>query len=238
MHEVRELNVCVIPARGGSKRIPRKNIKDFCGKPMISWSIEAALSCADIDLVVVSTDDDEIAEIALACGAEVPFLRPSELANDFVATVPVVKHAIDELDSMGIVAANVCCVYATAPFVQSADIRSGLAKLLDQKCDYVFSVTTYAFPIQRALRLSKDGNLEMLSPEKYECRSQDLPETWHDAGQFYWGHRTSWIRELPIFSTACKPIVVPRHRVQDIDTEEDWHRAEWLFRAMLEDLGI
>jgi N-acylneuraminate cytidylyltransferase len=228
----------VIPARGGSKRIPRKNIKNFCGKPMISWSVEAALSCDVFDLVVVSTDDEDIAEIARECGAQVPFLRPLELANDFVATVPVVKHAIEELDDIGVVAANICCLYATAPFVQSADIKLGLRKLLDQNCDYVFTVTTFASPIQRALRQSKDGYLEMLSPEMYECRSQDLPETWHDAGQFYWGHRSSWLRDLPIFSAACLPLMVPRHRVQDIDTLEDWQRAEWLFKMMLEDLGV
>lgn len=225
-------NVAVIPARGGSKRIPRKNIKPFAGKPMIAWSIEAALASGCFDRVIVSTDDDEIATVASEWGAEVPFRRPAELSDDHTGTIPVIAHAIGWLREQGETPTAACCLYATAPFVQPKDLRSGYQSLQGgEEVDYAFSVTSYAFPIQRALRLTPQGRVAMFQPEHFHTRSQDLEEAWHDAGQFYWGRAEAWIQGLPIFSEHAVPVTLPRHRVQDIDTPEDWQRAEWLFRA-------
>lgn len=227
-----EMRICVIPARGGSKRIPRKNIREFAGKPMIAWSIEAALASGCFSRVVVSTDDDEIAAVAEAHGAEAPFRRPAKLADDHSGTLPVIAHAIDWLREQGERPEAVCCLYATAPFVQPEDLRTGYQDLQSgDDIDYAFSVTSYAFPIQRALRLMPEGRVAMFQPEHFHTRSQDLEEAWHDAGQFYWGRTEAWRAEMPIFSERAVPVTLPRHRVQDIDTPEDWQRAEWLFRA-------
>lgn len=224
---------CIIPARGGSKRIPRKNIREFAGKPMIVWSIEAALASGCFDRVIVSTDDKEIAAVAEATkGAEVPFRRPAALSDDYTGTVPVIAHAIDWLCEHDQTPEIVCCLYATAPFVQPDDLRAGYERLkAGRDIDYAFSVTSYAFPIQRALRLTTEGRVAMLQPEHFTTRSQDLEEAWHDAGQFYWGRAEAWRTNTPIFGERAVPVKLPRHRVQDIDTPEDWRRAEWLFRA-------
>lgn len=226
-------NICIIPARGGSKRIPRKNIRNFCGKPMIAWSVEAALKSGCFDRVIVSTDDSEIARVATQFGAEAPFLRPAELSDDYSGTLPVIAHAVNWLKSDGTTPQAVCCLYATAPFVQPLDLQSGLNMLQQHLADYAFSVTSYAFPIQRALRIN-DGKIEMFNPEHFNTRSQDLEEAWHDAGQFYWGQAEAWLGQKAIFSHSSVPVLLPRHRVQDIDTPEDWLRAEWLFKAMQE----
>lgn len=226
------MRLAVIPARGGSKRIPRKNIKSFCGKPMIAWSIEAALESGCFDQVVVSTDDAEIAEAAQQCGAQVPFIRPSALSNDHTGTTPVIRHAIDWFQAQGQTPEQVCCLYATAPFVSVDDLRRGLAVLTESACDYAFSVTSYAFPIQRAIRITDMGRVEMFNPEHFNTRSQDLEEAYHDAGQFYWGLASAWQQGKMIFGPTSAPVMLPRHRVQDIDTPEDWLRAEWLFKAM------
>ena len=226
------MKLAIIPARGGSKRIPRKNIKPFCGKPMIARSIEAALESGCFDRVIVSTDDMEIAEVAHQCGAEVPFMRPSELSDDYTGTVPVVRHAVEWLIANGEAPELVCCIYATAPFVTGEDIRRGLESLTDSGCDYAFSVTSYAFPIQRAIRITSTGRVDMFHPEHFGTRSQDLEEAYHDAGQFYWGRADAWLRGRVIFGPDSSPVLLPRYRVQDIDTPEDWDRAEWLFKAM------
>lgn len=226
------MKVAIIPARGGSKRIPYKNIKTFCGKPMIAWSIEAALASDCFDRVVVSTDDNQIAEVARKWGAETPFIRPAELADDFAGTLPVIAHAIDRLCEQGQPPQFVCCLYATAPFVQPEDIQRGLDILEEQQSDYAFSVTSYAFPIQRAIRITGDGRVAMFKPEHFETRSQDLDEAVHDAGQFYWGRAEAWRTGLPIFSKQAAPVMLPRHRVQDIDTPDDWLRAEMMFKAL------
>jgi len=228
------MKLAVIPARGGSKRIPRKNVKPFCGKPMIAWSIEAALQSACFDQVIVSTDDDEIAEVARQYGALVPFMRPAELSDDHIGTIPVIRHAIEWLQAQGQTPMQVCCLYATAPFVCVDDLRRGLVVLTDTGSDYAFSVTSYAFPIQRAIRITDAGRVEMLNPEYFNTRSQDLEEAWHDAGQFYWGRAEAWLTGKPIFSNEAVPVKLPRHRVQDIDTPEDWIRAEWMFKALQE----
>lgn len=226
------MKLAIIPARGGSKRIPRKNIKPFCGKPMIAWSIEAALQSACFDQVIVSTDDAEIAEVARQWGATVPFMRPAELSDDHTGTIPVIRHAIEWFNLQGQSVEQACCLYATAPFVMAEDLRRGLEILQGNTCDYAFSVTSYAFPIQRAIRINGEGHVEMFSPEHFNTRSQDLEEAFHDAGQFYWGRADAWLQGKMIFSPDSLPVLLPRHRVQDIDTPEDWTRAEWLFRAM------
>lgn len=231
------MRVAVIPARGGSKRIPRKNIKPFCGKPMLAWSIEAALQSGCFDQVIVSTDDEEIATVALQWGAVVPFLRPQQLADDHTGTIPVIQHAIGWFQDQGHAVELACCVYATAPFVQAEDIRRGMDIMTQVGSDYAFTVTSYAFPIQRAIRLTEAGRVVMFNPEHFNTRSQDLEEAFHDAGQFYWGRAAAWLGGEPIFAAGSAPIMLPRHRVQDIDTPEDWERAEWLFKVMQAQLG-
>ncbi len=226
------MRLAVIPARGGSKRIPRKNIKAFCGRPMIAWSIEAALNSGCFERVIVSTDDLEIAEVAKAWGAEVPFLRPSELADDYTGTIPVISHSIEWCLQRKLEVEAVCCIYATAPFVSAVDICRGYHALTSNPCDYSFSVTSYAFPIQRAIRITSNERVEMFDPKYFNARSQDLEEAFHDAGQFYWGRVTASLANKQIFTPNSVPIVLPRHRVQDIDTPEDWDRAEWLFKTM------
>jgi len=226
------MRLCVIPARGGSKRIPRKNIKEFFGKPMIAWSIEAAKKSECFDRIIVSTDDEEIATVSQKYGADVPFLRPKCLADDYAGTTPVIAHAIKWQNEHGEETSEACCLYATAPFVHVGDLQKGLALLVETKSDYAFSVTSYSFPIQRAVRITKDNRVEMFQPEYFNSRSQDLEQAWHDAGQFYWGRSESWLSEKKIFSEFSIPIQIPRYRVQDIDNQEDWDRAVLLFKAI------
>ncbi|KQC04392.1 MAG: pseudaminic acid cytidylyltransferase [Methanoculleus sp. SDB] len=226
------MRLAVIPARGGSKRIPRKNIRDFCGKPIIAWSIEAALDSGCFDRVIVSTDDAEIADVARQWGAEVPFIRPAELSTDYSGTLSVIRHAVVWFAERGIDFGQICCIYATAPFVSVDDIRRGLEILTTGGSEYAFSVTSFPFPIQRAVKITKDGRLEMFQPEHFATRSQDLEEAYHDAGQFYWGVSDAWREEKPLFSHIAAPVILPRHRVQDIDTPEDWVRAELMFELL------
>ena len=226
------MRLAVIPARGGSKRIPHKNIKKFCGKPIIAWSIEAALKSGCFNRVIVSTDDEKIAKVARQHGAEVPFYRPLELSNDYIGTIPVVHHAIDWYLQKEVKFEQVCCIYATAPFVSPLDLREGLTILQNSECDYVFSVTRYPFPIQRAIKISDNGRVKMFQPEHFSTRSQDLEEAYHDAGQFYWGTAQAWREERIVFSEGAIPYILPHYRVQDIDTLEDWVRAENLFTLL------
>lgn len=226
------MKIAVIPARGGSKRIPRKNVRMFCGRPMIAWPIEAALKSRCFDHVVVSTDDEEIAALAAKYGAEVPFLRPAALADDHTATRPVVIHAIQEAQKLWGPAEFTCCIYATSPFTSSNDIRDGLDKLTQSNADFAFAVTTFAYPIQRALKRTPTNRVAMFCPEHRLTRSQDLVEAFHDAGQFYWGRTQAFLEDRSTFSEAAIPIPLPRSRVQDIDTLEDWRRAELMFEAL------
>jgi len=225
------MKVAIIPARGGSKRIPRKNIKNFSGRPMIAYSISAAQDCGLFDRIIVSTDDEEIADIAEGYGAEVPFIRPKELSDDFTGTIPVIKHALEWLEQKGERISVACCIYATAPFILPEDLIRGYNLLNDKDCHYAFSVTSYAFPIQRALKITNDNQIVMFDPTMFTTRSQDLEEAWHDAGQFYWGKRDAWLEEKMIFSKSSRPVVLPRDQVQDIDTPEDWTVAEWIYKA-------
>lgn len=231
------MNIAIIPARGGSKRIPRKNIKPFCGKPIIAYSVTAAREAGIFDKIIVSTDDEEIAGVAQACGADVPFSRPAELADDLTGTIPVIRHAIDWLSDNGVHAEFVCCIYATAPFVTPADLRRGFATLHSAGSEYAFSVTSYPFPIQRAVKITAAGRLGMFQPEFAAARSQDLEKAYHDAGQFYWGRASAFVKQLPLFSELSAPVIIPRHRVQDIDTPEDWVQAELMFQALLRQEG-
>lgn len=228
------MQLAVIPARGGSKRIPRKNIKMFHGQPMIAWSIQAAIESGCFDEIWVSTDDEEIAEVAQVYGAKVPFLRPVHLSDDFATTADVMSHAVEEFGKINHALPDyICCLYATAPFVTKADLVQGLEKIKNNSnLNYVFSATTYPFPIQRAIKLNEHDTVEMFSPQYFNVRSQDLEEAWHDAGQFYWGTAEAWLNKAMIFSTQSRVVELPRFRVQDIDTQEDWDRAEWLFKAI------
>lgn len=226
------MRLAVIPARGGSKRIPRKNIKQFCGKPIIAWSIDAARLSGCFDIIIVSTDDSEIADVAIAHGAKVPFTRPPELSDDYTGTTKVVAHAIDWINSNFNQVDLACCIYATAPFVQAEDLRLGYNQLLLSKADYAFSVTSYPFPIQRSVRITANKRIDMFYPQHFNTRSQDLECAFHDAGQFYWGKASAWLEDKQLFTHDSVPVMLPRYRVQDIDTLEDWECAERLFRAM------
>lgn len=226
------MKLCVIPARGGSKRIPRKNIKDFNGKPMIAYSIEAAILSGCFDKVIVSTDDLEIAGVAKQYGAQVPFMRPETLSNDYAGTLPVIKHAVEWFDGQEALPTQVCCLYATAPFVTAQHIQNAYQQLLDTQSEYCFTVTTFPFPIQRAIKLSEDNRVEMFYPKFFNTRSQDLEEAFHDAGQFYWGTADAFKMEKAIFSEIASPYLLPRHLVQDIDTPEDFQRAEFMYQVL------
>ncbi len=226
------MNIAVIPARGGSKRIPRKNIREFSGMPMIAHSIAAALKAGVFARVIVSTDDPEIADVARRHGAEAPFTRPPELSDDHAGTTEVVAHAVTWLRAQGQNPSAVCCLYATAPFIQAGDLREGLRILDGGAWQYVFSATGFGYPIFRGFKQLPEGGVEMFFPEHFPTRSQDLPEALHDAGQFYWGRPDAWLKGLRMFERHSSVVLLPRWRVQDIDTPEDWDRAETLLRVL------
>ena len=225
------MTIAVIPARGGSKRIPKKNIRDFLGKPMLAYSIQAAKRSGLFEQIIVSTDSEEIAGIAKEYGADVPFLRPAELADDHAGTDAVVNHALRYLQAQGDKPEFACCIYAPAPFIRSEYLAQGLEQLKASTAHSAFSVTSYAFPVFRAQKIGPDGDLEMQWPEHRMTRSQDLPELCHDAGQFYWTKVDHFLANPDFYANAV-PVVLPRHLVQDIDTEEDWKRAELMYKAL------
>lgn len=224
--------LAIIPARGGSKRIPRKNIRPFLGVPLLARTIATLKSTNLFARIVVSTDDDEISAIARDSGAEVPFRRPVELADDTTGTLPVIKHGIEELERQGFRSEHVCCVYPAAVLSLAQDFINAYHQLIASNACYVFSATSFPYPIQRALRKTADGYCEMFWPENLQVRSQDLEPAFHDAGQFYFGRRDAWLRSHPIFSPQSKMMELPRYRVQDIDVPEDWDRAEMLFKLL------
>lgn len=200
---------------------------------MIAWSIAAAQDSECFERVIVSTDNDEVREIALAYGAEVPFQRPPELANDYVGTLPVIRHAVEWLNANGNAVSHACCIYATAPFLQANYLAKALEQLIaDSTTDFVFSVTAFDYPIFRGLRVSEDNLVSMFWPEHESSRSQDLPAAYHDAGQFYWGTVEAWLNNDRIFSSISRAVILPPSLVQDIDTPEDWHQAELKFQIL------
>lgn len=218
--------IAVIPARGGSQRIPRKNIRLLNGKPLLAYSIEVARSSGLFDRIIVSTDDEEIATVARSYGAETPFLRPDNLADAFTGTTPVMQHALHTLAEQSQSPSEACLIYATCPLLQASDLQQGFEALKD--ASFCFSASTFDFPIQRALCLNNSGQLTAMFPEHIKKRSQDLVEAIHDAGQFYWATTQTWLEDGHIFGERSKPIMLPRHRIQDLDTEEDWQRLTQL----------
>jgi N-acylneuraminate cytidylyltransferase len=230
------LNLAIIPARGGSKRIPGKNVKEFAGKPLIAYSIEVAKRSGLFDKILVSTDSQDVADIAQSLGVDVPFMRPPELSNDLVGTRPVTNHAINYCIEHFFKPEFCCCIYATAPFLQAEYLKQGLTSLQAQnEKAFAFSVTSFPFPIQRAISINEQGIAPMY-PEQISKRSQDLEEAFHDAGQFYWGRTDDYLSAKRIFSLDSLPVVLPRHLVQDIDTPEDWQRAELMYQAYVRGL--
>lgn len=223
------MNLCVIPARGGSKRIPRKNIRLFSGKPMIAYAIQAAQRSGLFSRIIVSTDDEEVRKVSLEFGAEVPFMRPPELADDYTPTVPVIAHAIRTLEANGGNMTYVCCIYPCVPFIEEKDLKKAFSLLEQGNSEYSFPVTEYPSPIQRALKLGLGDQVSPFYPEFELSRTQDLQRAYHDAGQFYWGRKKAWLTNPKIHnhSLGC---VIPSWRVADIDKTEDWLRAEQLYK--------
>jgi pseudaminic acid cytidylyltransferase len=228
---MQKTSVAIIPARGGSKRIPRKNIKDFHGKPLIAYSIQTALATNLFDKVIVTTDDEEIAQIARSYGAEVPFIRPKELSDDFASTKEVIDHAIGYFNSQGKKYEYSCTIYATAPLLESKYLVEGFEKLKNSDAINTFSATSMPFPIWRTFKIDDNGRCEMFWRENYYKRSQDLEEAYQDAGQFYWTKTGKKTDEI-MFGKESIPIILPRYLVQDIDTPEDWIRAEFMYEAI------
>ena len=221
------MKIAIIPARGGSKRIPRKNIKNFSGKPMIAWAINTALESDIFDHVIVSTDDDEIVKIAKDLGAEVPFKRPDHLADDLTPTVPVIAHAVNECISMGWPIEYACCIYPGVPFLEPNDLRKSLESLISSKSHFIYPVTEYAHPVQRAMRQLPSGKMEFLDSSSEMTRTQDLEVIFHDAGQFYWGEASAWLDHRKMHTDGIG-MVIPNWKVVDIDNMDDWKRAELL----------
>lgn len=224
-------NLCIIPARGGSKRIPRKNIKPFIGKPIIAYSIEAALNSGLFDEVMVSTDDEEFAEVAKKFGASVPFLRSEATSNDYATTVDVLIEVVEMYRQLGKKFDTVCCLYSTAPFVTAERLKEASEKLSEQ-VDGCFTVVEYSYPIQRSLRINESGIIEMRYPEHLKSRTQDLEKTYHDAGQFYFVKVAAMEAEKTVWCKRTVPIVLSELEVQDLDTLSDWQLAEMKFELI------
>lgn len=225
-------NLAIIPARGGSKRIPHKNIKDFLGKPIISYSIEAALESGLFDEVMVSTDDEKIAEIARKYNAKVPFFRSDKNANDFATTSEVLLEVIDKYEYLGKLYQYACCIYPTAPFINAERLNQGFQKILSEKRSSVFPVVPFSYPIWRGVRKNVDGKFQMVWPTNLNKRSQDLDEIYHDAGQWYWFSVDDFKQNKTIFSDNASAIILDPMDVQDIDTINDWKIAEFKYEYL------
>ena len=217
--------IAIIPARGGSKRIPRKNVKLFAGQPMISYAIRIAIECDLFDHVVVSTDDDDMADIARKFGAEVPFTRPTELSDDETATVPVIAHAINSCTEQGWAFDSVCCIYPCVPFLQVRDLVNSFQLFTSSDAQFCFPIVEFSSSIQRALTMNTHGIVAPFFPENELSRTQDLTVAYHDAGQFYWGSSAAWKTNINVHSNA-NGYVIPSWQTIDIDTPDDWTRAE------------
>lgn len=225
------MKLAVIPARGGSKRIPRKNIREFAGRPMMAYAIDAARASGLFEHVVVSTDDEEIAAIARARGAELPFLRPAAIADDNTPTVPVIAHAVGACQALGWDVSHACCIYPAVPFLQVEDLGRAFELLQQAGTAYSYPVTQFPSAIQRALRRLPDGRMEPIEPRYELTRTQDLEPAFHDAGQFYWGSAQAWQTQPRIHGSGTG-LLIPSWRVVDIDTPDDWDRAELIYRAI------
>jgi pseudaminic acid cytidylyltransferase len=223
------MKIAIIPARGGSKRIPRKNIKDFSGKPMIAWAILEAQKSQLFDHIIVSTDDDEIKQISEQHGATVPFIRPLNISDDNTPTVPVISHAVKEIDRLYQHVDYACCIYPCSPLLLAADLVDAYNLLKSSGKNFVYPVVEYPHSIFRSMRQSKEGKMEFIYPEYELTRTQDLEEAFHDSGQFYWGKAEAW-RELKKMHSDGIGMRIPAYRVVDIDTEDDWKRAELYFK--------
>ena len=223
------MKIAIIPARGGSKRIPRKNIKDFSGKPMIAWAILEAQKSQLFDHIIVSTDDDEIKQISEQHGATVPFIRPLNISDDNTPTVPVISHAVKEIDRLYQHVDYACCIYPCSPLLLAADLVDAYNLLKSSGKNFVYPVVEYPHSIFRSMRQSKEGKMEFIYPEYELTRTQDLEEAFHDSGQFYWGKAEAW-RELKKMHSDGVGMRIPAYRVVDIDTEDDWKRAELYFK--------
>jgi pseudaminic acid cytidylyltransferase len=224
------MRIAVMPARGGSKRIPRKNIKEFCGKPMIAWAITTALESGLFDHVIVSTDDEEIAAISRKWGAETPFSRPTELADDLTPTVPVIAHAVKSCLDQAWEVEYACCIYPCAPFLQADDLIIAFDLLQKNNADFVYPVTEYTHPVQRAMRQLPSGQMQFISPENELTRTQDLEKLYHDSGQFYWGRTSAWLEHRRMHTDGLG-MTIPSWRVVDIDSMDDWKRAEDIYKV-------
>lgn len=225
--------IAVIPARGGSKRVPRKNVRAFAGRPMIGYAIDAARRSGLFEHVIVSTDDAEVAAVARELGAELPFMRPAALADDFTPTVPVIAHAIRAVAELGWQVELACCIYPAVPLLQPQTLAEALELLRRSDAPYAFPVLAYRAPIQRALTRDATGRSAPLHPEHMQTRTQDLAPAFHDAGQFYWGRADAWLGGRPLHADACT-LVCSEGSVVDIDTEADWALAEALYRVRRE----
>lgn len=223
--------VAIITARGGSKRIPRKNIKDFFGHPIMTYSIDAAKAAGCFDEVMVSTDDKEIAQVARQCGAEVPFMRSAATSNDFATTADVLVEVISEYAKKGRAFKYACCIYPTAPFISPEKLKRGFDLLETSDADSAVPVVRFGFPIQRAFKMDS-GKVSMIWPENRDKRSQDLMPAYHDAGQFYWLRTESFLMKKALFTDNTMGIEIPESEVQDIDNEEDWKVAEFKYRIL------
>ena len=224
-------NLCIIPARGGSKRIPKKNIKSFLGKPIIAYSIEAAIQSKLFTEIMVSTDCQETAEIALRHGAKVPFLRSKENSNDFATTYDVIKEVIDEYKKDGVNFENICCIYACAPFVTANNLKYAYQELINKQVDTIFPIIEYSFPIQRAVKIHNE-KIELFNIDHLNTRSQDLEKSYHDAGQFYWMKSENILNKGRIITDNCSGIIITELEGQDIDNEIDWELAELKFKLL------
>ncbi len=223
------MNLLIIPARGGSKRIPRKNIKNFQGKPIIEWTIKESKKLKNFDKFIVSTDDNEIAKISKNAGFEIPFLRPKDLSGDYTSTRDVIVHCIKFFKNKSIEFKNICCLYPTSPLLNSSYISEALKKLNEIKKDiYIFSAIKYSHPIQRSFFIEKNGFSKMVFPESSNKRTQDLNPAFHDAGQFYIASEKTWLNKENIFENGL-PYILPKMRAIDIDTIEDWELAESMY---------
>ena len=226
------MKVAVIPARGGSKRIPLKNIKPFCGKPIIAYSIGIAYVSGLFDKVIVSTDNKEIAKVSQHHGAETPFMRPEKLSDDYVGTTQVISHSAKWMIDNGWQVDVICCIYPTAPLIDVKDLKLAYNIFLANEWDCVYAATEFVYPFQRSFKLNEDGTLKMFFPQYYHSRSQDLEVAYHDAGQFYWSSTEVWLENRTNFSEKSTIVKIPAYRTVDIDTKEDWLRAEVIFKSL------